>query len=68
MLNITHTDNGQNIAVRRICPLSVMFLDGTLILLACFTLRQGLRKFPLHRVTGVAAAEAFFRPVASYAA
>ena len=62
MVDITYTDNDQSVTKRRICPLSVVFLDHSLMLLAYCTLRQGFRKFHLHRMANVAATEAFFRP------
>ena len=62
MLDICYLDNHGNVTKRRIWPLSVVFLDRTLLLLAYCTLRQEFRKFQLHRMSDVAAAEAYFRP------
>ena len=62
MLDIAYSDNAGQVTQRRIWPLSVVFLDRSLMLLAYCTLRQGFRKFQLHRMTEVTAAEAYFRP------
>ena len=43
-------------------PLSVVFLDRTLMLLAWCGLRQDFRRFHLHRMTDVVATGASFRP------
>ncbi len=62
MLDIAYTDNSGIVTNRRIWPLSVVFMDRSLMLLAYCTLRQDFRKFQLHRMADVAAAEVFFRP------
>ena len=62
MLDIGYTDKSGEATKRRIWPLSVVFLDRTLMLLAFCTLRQEFRRFQLHRMTEVALAEAYFRP------
>ena len=62
MLDITYTDNSEAVTIRRIWPLSVVFLDRSLMVLAYCTLRQGFRKFHLHRMQNVTATEAYFRP------
>lgn len=62
MLDLTYTDNTGSVTARRIWPLSVVFLDRTLMLLAFCTLRQDFRRFDLHRMSDVTAAEAYFRP------
>jgi predicted DNA-binding transcriptional regulator YafY len=62
MLDITYTDTSESVSNRRIWPLSVVFLDRSLMLLAYCTLRQGFRKFQLHRMNNVTATEAYFRP------
>lgn len=61
-LDIGYTDNAGIVTKRRIWPLSVVFLDHSLILLAYCTLRQGFRKFHLHRMADVTATETYFRP------
>lgn len=61
-LDITYADNSGEVTRRRVWPLSVVFLDRTLMLLAFCTLRQGFRRFQLHRMSDVVAAEAYFRP------
>lgn len=62
MLDIRYTDAAGETSQRRIWPLSVVFLDHMLMLLAWCTLRQGFRKFLLHRIDDVVAADAYFRP------
>ena len=62
MIDISYTDAAGEVSQRRIWPLSVVFLDHMLMLLAYCTLRQGFRKFLLHRIETVAAADAHFRP------
>lgn len=62
MLDITYADNNGEVTQRRIWPLSVVFLDRTLMLLAWCSLRQGFRRFHLHRMSEVTATEAHFRP------
>lgn len=62
VLEITYTDNNDAVTNRLIWPLSVVFLDRSLMLLAFCTLRQGFRKFQLHRMKNVTATEAYFRP------
>ena len=62
VLEVSYIDNNKNVTVRRIWPLSVVFLDRSLMLLAYCTLRQGFRKFHLHNLSDVTATEAHFRP------
>ncbi|MGV8985509.1 MAG: helix-turn-helix transcriptional regulator [Cypionkella sp.] len=61
-LDITYTDRNGTRTQRRIWPLSVVFLDRTLMLLAFCTLRQGFRRFNLGAMHEINATEAYFRP------
>jgi predicted DNA-binding transcriptional regulator YafY len=61
-LDLTYTDRDGQSSHRRIWPLSVVFLDRTLMLLAWCTLRQGFRRFHLGSMSGVTLTEASFRP------
>lgn len=61
-LDLTYTDRDGRASQRRIWPLSVVFLDRTLMLLAWCTLRQGFRRFHLGSMTAVTLTEASFRP------
>ncbi|GAB1479745.1 YafY family protein [Paracoccaceae bacterium] len=47
---------------RRIWPLSVVFLDRTLMLLAWCCLRQGFRRFHLHKMADITRTGESFRP------
>ncbi len=62
MLDMSYTDATGEVSLRRVWPLSVVFLDHMLMLLAYCTLRQDFRKFMLHRMQDVTAAESYFRP------
>ena len=62
VLHIRYLDTGDRATERDIWPLSVVFLDRTLMLLAWCCLRQDFRRFHLHRMTGVVATGASFRP------
>lgn len=61
-LDIGYLDIGGTATQRRIWPLSVVFLDRTLMLLAWCCLRQDFRRFHLHRMQNVALTEESFRP------
>jgi predicted DNA-binding transcriptional regulator YafY len=61
-LDITYTDGDGTCTRRVIWPLSVVFLDRTLMLLAFCTMRQGFRRFHLTRMAQVQITEASFRP------
>jgi predicted DNA-binding transcriptional regulator YafY len=61
-LDITYTDADGSQTQRRIWPLSVVFLDRTLMLLAWCTLRQGFRRFKLDRMAEVGLSGDSFRP------
>jgi predicted DNA-binding transcriptional regulator YafY len=62
MVDITYLDTNQDRTKRRIWPLSVVFLDRSLMVLAYCTLRQGFRKFHVNRMSEVALSDAYFRP------
>ncbi len=61
-LDITYQDRASAQTRRRIWPLSVVFLDRTLMLLAFCTLRQGFRRFNLGSITDLAPTDDCFRP------
>ncbi len=61
-LDITYQDRADAQTQRRIWPLSVVFLDRTLMLLAFCTLRQGFRRFRLEAMAEVTLTDASFRP------
>lgn len=59
---IGYTDNNGAVTQREIWPLSVVFLDRTLLVLAWCCLRKNFRKFQLHRIAGARLTGAHFRP------
>lgn len=61
-LDLDYADGAGTATRRRIWPLSVVFLDRTLMLLAWCTLRQDFRRFRLERMAAVSATADFFRP------
>ena len=61
-LDIAYTDAANRQTQRRIWPLSVVFLDRTLMLLAWCTLRQDFRRFRLDLMSAVTPTTASFRP------
>ncbi|MBI1170885.1 WYL domain-containing protein [bacterium] len=61
-LDITYTDRSGAQTRRRIWPLSVVFLDRTLMLLAFCTLREDFRRFHLGSIADVTTTETHFRP------
>jgi predicted DNA-binding transcriptional regulator YafY len=61
-LDIDYRDRGGEVTHRRIWPLSVVFLDRTLLCLAWCQLRQGFRRFHLGQMQAVAETEESFRP------
>jgi predicted DNA-binding transcriptional regulator YafY len=61
-LDITYHDKEGGITHRRILPLSVVFLDRTLMCLAWCNLRQDFRRFHLHAMTDVVVTTESFRP------
>jgi predicted DNA-binding transcriptional regulator YafY len=61
-LDITYQDRAAAQTRRRIWPLSVVFLDRTLMLLAYCTLRQGFRRFRLEAMAQVTPTTESFRP------
>lgn len=62
VVEISYTDKAGVQSTRRIWPLSVVFLDRTLMLLAWCCLRQGFRKFHLHQIAEAKAIDDSFRP------
>lgn len=61
-LDITYSDRGGEITERRILPLSVIFLDRTLLCLAWCQLRHGFRLFHLTQMQDVSDTDQSFRP------
>jgi predicted DNA-binding transcriptional regulator YafY len=61
-LDLTYTDASGAQTQRRIRPLSVVFLDRSLMLLAFCTLRQDFRRFRLDLMSDVTMTDASFRP------
>ena len=61
-LDIGYTDRDGSATHRRIYPLSVVFLDRSLMLLAWCCLRQDFRRFQLDRITALAGSTESFRP------
>jgi predicted DNA-binding transcriptional regulator YafY len=61
-IDIRYGDKEGVASQRRIWPLSVVYLDRTLMLLAFCTLRQDFRRFKLDRMQDVQLSDAYFRP------
>lgn len=61
-LAITYRDKDGTDTARKIWPLSIVFLDRTLMLLAWCCLRQDFRRFDLTRIGTVSPTGASFRP------
>lgn len=61
-LDIAYRDNDAAQTHRRILPLSVIFLDRSLMCLAFCTLRQDFRRFHLNRMSDVTLSDHSFRP------
>ena len=61
-LDIAYADAEGRATRRRIWPLSVVFFERVLILLAYCTLRQDFRAFRLDRIHGLAVTKEGFRP------
>ncbi len=61
-LDIDYTDRGGKVTQRRIWPLSVVFLDRTLMCLAYCCLRQEFRRFNLLQMGAVTLSAESFRP------
>ena len=61
-LDITYQDRSGSQTRRRVWPLSVIFLDRTLMLLAWCTLRQGFRRFHLGSMSHITPTTESFRP------
>jgi predicted DNA-binding transcriptional regulator YafY len=61
-LDISYCDKADTETQRQIWPLSVVFLDRTLMLLAWCCLRQGFRRFHLHRILKAERTGISFRP------
>ena len=61
-LEIDYSDRDGVVTRRVVWPLSVVFLDRTMMLLAWCTLRQGFRRFHLGSMARVQVTEVSFRP------
>lgn len=61
-LELTYLDQEGRQSQRRVWPLSVVFLDRTLMLLAFCTLRQDFRRFRLERMVAASLSDHSFRP------
>ena len=61
-LDLSYIDRDGSSTNRRIWPLSVVFLDRTLMLLAWCTLRQGYRRFHLSSMADITLTPESFRP------
>jgi predicted DNA-binding transcriptional regulator YafY len=61
-LDITYRDREDAATMRRILPLSVVFLDRSLMCLAWCAMRQDFRRFHLHRMDDVTLTDESFRP------
>ena len=61
-IDLTYTDRDGTKTQRRVWPLSVVFLDRTLMLLAWCCLRQGFRRFHLASMTSITLTPESFRP------
>ena len=61
-LDIRYTDRDGSQTRRRVWPLSVVFLDRTLMLLAWCCLRQGFRRFDLASMAEITLTPESFRP------
>lgn len=61
-LDIVYRDRLAVLTQRRIWPLSVVFLDRSLVLLAWCCLRQDFRRFTLDAMSEVSATDEWFRP------
>jgi predicted DNA-binding transcriptional regulator YafY len=61
-LEIAYVDTAGAETRRRVWPLSIVFLDRTLMLLSWCHLRQDFRRFHLHRITAATRLDESFRP------
>ena len=61
-IDIAYHDRSGSVTKRRIWPLSVVFLDRSLMVLAFCTLRQDFRRFRLDAMTDIALTTDYFRP------
>ncbi|MGL6211604.1 MAG: helix-turn-helix transcriptional regulator [Paracoccaceae bacterium] len=61
-LDITYADRMGRLSRRRILPLSVVFLDRTLLCLAYCTLRQDYRRFHISAMSELSLTDESFRP------
>ena len=61
-LDIAYRDKTGQVTQRQVLPLSVVFLDRTLMLLGWCCLRQDFRRFHLHQIGEVTLTTISFRP------
>lgn len=62
VLEMGYTDKDGGVTQREIWPLSIVWFDRALMLLAWCCLRQDFRRFHLHQMVGVRPTGAHFRP------
>ncbi len=62
VLALRYTDKEGEVTHREIWPLSIVWFDRALMVLAWCCLRQDFRRFHLHQMAGVVATGAHFRP------
>ena len=61
-VDMAYRDKSGQVTRRRVLPLSVVFLDRTLMLLGWCNLRQDFRRFHLHQIEALALTGTSFRP------
>ena len=61
-IDMIYGDKDEQITERRIYPLSIVFMDAALMLLAWCKLRNGFRAFRVDRIQQIETAEESFRP------
>ena len=61
-LNMEYSDSAETVTHRRIYPLSVVYLDKSLMVLGWCCLRQDYRRFSVDRIVSLAPTDESFRP------
>ena len=61
-LDMAYRDKGETLTYRQVLPLSVVFFDRAMMLLAWCCLRQDFRRFHLHQIERLAVSTTSFRP------
>lgn len=62
VLDLSYTDVTGIVTRRQVWPLSVVFLDRSMMLLAWCCLRQDFRRFQLHAMSDIVLTDQYFRP------